>query len=331
MTMPTPGDVHVNRPLTNMSVAYLQSLDAFVADKVATINPSDKQGNQWYELLKEFFFRDAMQKRAPGTEAVQVGYGVKLSNYFIDVWAAKKPIADQTRANEDAPLNSDRNTMQLLTRLERIAREKAFAGVALAGASWTTTRTGVAAGPNGVQFLQWNDAAATPLTDVIAWKLVVQLLTGLLPNVLMIGAEVWAKLQTNAQILARVTGGATNSNAASVTKKLVAQLMGLDDLVVMEAVENTAPEKAPGTESYTGAYINGKKGLLFHRNDTVGPEIATAMRTYTWEQYAGSREGIRIKKYRDEPKASDIIEIESTFIHQVVSKDLGVFLDTMVA
>jgi hypothetical protein len=33
MPNPTAGDVHVNRPLTNISIAYMQDAAGFVADR----------------------------------------------------------------------------------------------------------------------------------------------------------------------------------------------------------------------------------------------------------------------------------------------------------
>lgn len=329
MSLPTPGDVHVNVPLTNMSVAYLQSLDGFAADRLAPINPSDKQSNIWYKFTKSYWFRNAMQKRPPGAQAAEAGYGLVTDSFFADVWAVKKPIADQTRSNEDSPLSSDRNAMQFLSRLERINREVQFAATALQTGVWAQDVTGVAAGPTATQVLQWNDAAATPLTDIAKWKNAMLKSTGFAPNVLSIGPEVWEKVQFNSQILARVNGGSTNGNPAVVTKQLVAQLMGLEELIVAEAVQNTDPER--GTDTMTGAFITGKVGLLLYRDETMGPEVATAIKTFTWQQYAGARNGIRIKKYRTEPTASDNVEIESAYVHKIVATDLGTFFTALVA
>ena len=40
---PSRGDVHVNRPLTNMSVAFMQSAENFVASRVfANINSASR-------------------------------------------------------------------------------------------------------------------------------------------------------------------------------------------------------------------------------------------------------------------------------------------------
>ena len=140
--LPTPGDVHVNAPLTGMSLLMAQSMADFVADRAAPNIPSDKQSNVFYKFTKDYWFRDSLVKRGPGAAAEELGYGVATDSFFCDVWAGKKPIADQVRSNEDMPLNSDRNAVQFVTQLERIRREKSFASAFLTTGVWTTDLAG---------------------------------------------------------------------------------------------------------------------------------------------------------------------------------------------
>jgi hypothetical protein len=114
MYTPTAGDVHVNTPLTQISIAYLQNQDQFVAASVCPVIPVSKQSDRYYVYNRGDFFRDQMQKRAPGTPAASTGY--RLDNtptYFCDMWAESKPIPDQLRGNADAVLNMDRDAPML--------------------------------------------------------------------------------------------------------------------------------------------------------------------------------------------------------------------------
>src|ERR1035441_6249553 len=144
MYTPTPGDVHVNTPLTQISIAYLQNQDQFVAAQVCPIIPVSKQSDRYYVYNRGDFFRDQMQKRAPGTPAVSSGY--RLDNtptYFADVWAEAKPIPDQLRGNADAVLNIDRDATEFLTQQALIRREKIFAANLFTTGKWNTDMTGV--------------------------------------------------------------------------------------------------------------------------------------------------------------------------------------------
>jgi hypothetical protein len=325
---PTPGDVHVNRPLTNLSVQYAQALDKFKADDLAPIHAGDNKTDSFFVFTKDAWFRDEMKVRGPGAEAVEAGYGISTDTYGCIPYAVRKAISDQTRANEDSPLNSDRNAMQFVTRLERIRREKAFVSTCFVSTAWTTTRTGVAGAPSGVQFKQWSDAASTPIEDVQGWCTLVELLTGFRPNVLCIGQQVWDALKNHPDLIDRLKyGGQLQGNLAKVTPDMVAALFELEEICVMSAVENTAAEGA----TWSGSYIAGKKGLLQYRDKTAAVEAVTAVKTFTWRRYLSADVGFRIKKYRLEQFEADYVEIQSAFVHKVIAADLGIFLDTMVA
>ena len=47
---PSRGDVHVNRPLTNMSVAFMQSAENFVASRVFSNINSGFQSDLYYSV-----------------------------------------------------------------------------------------------------------------------------------------------------------------------------------------------------------------------------------------------------------------------------------------
>jgi hypothetical protein len=146
MYTPTPGDVHVNTPLTQISIAYLQSQDQFVAAQVCPVIPVTKQSDRYYVYNRGDFFRDQMQRRAPGTPAASVGY--RLDNtptYFADVWGEAKPIPDQLRGNADAVLNMDRDAVEFLSQQALIRREKIFAANLFTTGKWNTDMAGVVA------------------------------------------------------------------------------------------------------------------------------------------------------------------------------------------
>ena len=191
MYTPTPGDVHVNTPLTQISIAYLQSQDQFVAAQVCPVIPVTKQSDRYYVYNRGDFFRDQMQRRAPGTPAASVGY--RLDNtptYFADVWAEAKPIPDQLRGNADAVLNMDRDAVEFLSQA-LIRREKIFAANLFTTGKWNTDMTGVASGPTASQFLQWNDPASNPIEDIRAGKLAIKQATGYPANSLVLSEPVW--------------------------------------------------------------------------------------------------------------------------------------------
>ncbi|MES0340719.1 MAG: hypothetical protein ABUK08_00225, partial [Candidatus Humimicrobiaceae bacterium] len=88
---PTAGDVHVNTPLTMISIAYLQNAMHFVADQVFPNIPVTKQSDRYYTYDRGEFNRDEMEKRAPGTESAGGSYTLdNTPTYYADVYAFHK-------------------------------------------------------------------------------------------------------------------------------------------------------------------------------------------------------------------------------------------------
>ncbi len=66
INQPGRGDVHVDRPLTQLSLAFLQSADGFVADRVFPRVPVDKPSDSYFTYDRGMFNRNQMEKRAAG-------------------------------------------------------------------------------------------------------------------------------------------------------------------------------------------------------------------------------------------------------------------------
>src|ERR1044072_2401207 len=115
MPLPTLGDVHVNRVMTNMTMGYQQEMTDFVYRNVFPEIPVQNKSDSYFKYNRADFFRNSMKKRAPSTPAEAGGYKLSSAAYTIDVWALRKDIDDQIRANSDAPLNPDRDATQYLT------------------------------------------------------------------------------------------------------------------------------------------------------------------------------------------------------------------------
>jgi len=328
---PDKGAVHVSRPLTNISLAFLQKDDAFIADRVWPNIPVDKSSDTYYTFDRTFFMRDDMKERAVGAESQGTGFQVATSPYNCKLFALHFDIFDQVAANADSPINLDREGLNLLTQKALIKREKTWAAKALVGANWTLTRTGVASAPTGVQFIQWDQAASDPVKDVLRWKREIQItnFTGVRPNGLVIGQDTLDALMTNASIIDRLKYGQTAPGPVDVTLEGLRQMFKLDYLLVGSAVEVTSNE---GAATATAASIIGKNGLIFYRPPAAGLMTPSSGYTFSWKGYHGMSEmGHRVSRFRMEWLKSDRLELEMAYDQSIVSKDLGTFLSGMVA
>lgn len=332
MANPTRSDVHVDAPLTAISVAYMQNPNGFVADKVFPNVPVQKQSDRYFVYNRGDFNRDTMDKRAPGSESAGDGYHIdNTPTYFAEVWALHKDIDDQIRANADTPLDMDRDATNFLGQKALISKEAQFVSNFFSTGVWTGANvdvTGVSASPAGNTVLQWNDANSTPIEDVRLYCDTVQGATGFRPNKIVLGRQVWSKVIDHPDFTDRIKYGASPGAPAIVTRQAVAAVWELDEVLVMEAVKNTAKEGATEATSF----IAGKAALLVYAAPSPGIMVPTGGYTFSWTGLFGAGPlGQRVSRIRLEWLKSDRVELEMAYAMKVIAPELGVFMNTIVA
>lgn len=331
MAQPTMYDVHVNRPLTNLSIAYMQEEKAFVAERVFPKVPVEKQSDRYFVYQRGNMIRDAMQIRAAGQESAGTGFTLDSTpTYFADVRALHHDIPDMIRANSDQPLNPDADATRFLTQLAWISKENVFVSKYFTTGIWSNTdQVGVASAPGANQFLQWNNPASTPIEDIRNQMTVVQLASGgFRPNKFTMGRQVADKLYDHPDVIDRVKAGQTPGAPALGNDEALAKILGLDEVIVMDAVQNTANEGATDTN----AFIGGKNALLVYAAKSPGLMVPSAGYIFTWQGWFGAEEtGQRIKTFRMEPQSQLRVEIENAYDMKQVGLDMGAFFSNAVA
>ena len=332
--MPLPGssDLHINAPLTNVSVAYLQSSDAYIATKIFPKLPVQKRSDVFWKYSKSDWRRTDAKKRAPGTESAGVGWNYQTDNYFAEVYAVHKDIEDQVRANADSNFNLDSDATRFVTTQLLLRRDLDWADTFFKTGVWGTEYTGVGATPATGQFLQWDLAASDPLSDETTWALDFRRLTGYDLSFMVLGAEVWAALKNHPAILDRIKF----TQRGVVTKELVASFFDVPRLEICYATQATGAQINDAAAQDAGAdydfIVNPKGALLGYAPPSPSLLTPSAGYTFTWKGYAaGNSEGLKIKQFRMEHLGSDRIEGEMTYDQKVVSTDCGVFLNDVVS
>lgn len=325
MSNPTQNQVHVDAILTNASVAYIQSADNFIANKVFPIVPVDKQSDLYFKYTKEDWFRDDAQVRADGAEAAVAGYGLTTDSYYADVYAVKKAIGDQLMANFDSPLDPLRDGAKFTAQLILNRMEAQFVSDFIKTGVWGTDYTGVASSPSTNQFIQWSDLAnSDPIQNIEAAKTKILSTTGFEANKLVLGYDVYATLRNHPDIIDRVKY--TGRDVPDT--QYLAQLFGLDEVLVAKAVKNTAAEGQTGSFSFSF----GKSALLVHSAPNPGLLMPSAGYSFQWR---GVSEGLGLtvgtKQYRLEQNAATYVESQIAFANKLVAADLGAYFATAVA
>jgi len=331
MPLPTVGDVHVNTPLTNILVANFNKETSFAAGAMLPLVPVEKQSNVFFSFDKGDMLRSEAKLRAPGTESAGTGFRLTATDpYHCAVRALHMDIADEMRANADAPLAPDEAAVRMLMQKMLLAREFDFVAKFLAASVWSgaTDQQGVAAAPGANQFLQFNDASSDPVGVITRYVEEINRQTAASPEdmTLAVGPAVWRMLRNHAQFVTRIVY--TQAGGAIVTEDLVAKVLGIKRVVVARATSNTAAEGAAASM----AHIAGKKMLLAYTPSAPSLYEPSAGYTFAWTGLTGAvGPAGRVKKFRMEHLNSDRVEVEMAWDQKVVSADCGVYFYDVVA
>jgi hypothetical protein len=325
MPQPTQSQVHVDAILTNISVAYMQRAENFIADKVFPVVPVDKQSDKYFVYTKNDWLRDEAQVRADGTESVGSGYNITTDNYYADVYAIHKDIGDQTRANADAPINVDREAAEFVTHRLLTRREIQFNTDFMKTGVWANDVAGVASSPSTGQTLQWDDYTnSDPIEDIEEGKADILSVTGLEANTLVLGYDVFRSLKNHPDLVDRIK----YTSSQTITEDMIARMFDIERVMVSKSIKATNAEGA--TQAY--GFTTGKSALLAHVAPNPGVLTPSAGYTFSWTGVSqGMGLTIGTSSFRLESLRATRVEAELSFDNKVVSSDLGYFWNTIVS
>lgn len=319
MPQPTLSDVHVDRALTDLSVRFSQSEDKFITDKVFPIVGNQNRSDKYFTYDRSYWFRTDAQLRGPGTESAGSGYEIGTDSFSADVFAIHKDVDDQTRANADSPLKLDSDATSFVTQHLLQKREQDWVNTFFTTGVWGTDMVG------GTNFTRWDDyGASDPISDMRDAIMSMAKNTAYKPTDLVLGPEVWNKLQDHPDYLERIK----YTQKGVVTTDLLAGLLGIDRVHIAWSVKNTSAEGEVASYDFNF----GKHALMLYKPGSAGLNTPSAGYTFTWTGLMGSAgNGIRIKRFRLEQIASDRIEGEMAYDLKVVAPELGYFFSGAVS
>lgn len=315
MPQPTQSQVHVDAILTQMSIAYMNEMDNFVASKVFPTISVNKQSDKYFTYSQADFYRDQAKVRADGTESAGSGYSLSTDTYSSSVWALHKDIGDQVRANSDTPLDPDMDATRFLTHQMMIRQERDWATNYFTTGVWGTDST-----PSTL----WDATGSDPIGDIQTGINTVLSNTGYLPNTLVLSYNTYKTLRNHPDFVDRYK----YTSADSITPELIGKVLDLPRVMVMKGVFNSAAEGA--SASY--AQIGDKDALLAYVAPSAGLMTASAGYNFVWNGVGGGLgTSVAVSKYRMDWLRADRLEIEAAWDFKVVSSNLGYFFSNAVA
>ena len=315
------GELRVDQYLTNFSVQYRQERKHFVAGKASTSIPVLNESDKYAIFPPGYFWRDEAEVRALGGRPVQVGYKVESGQYLAEEWALEHTIDDRQRRNAAEPFDLDETGTALLEGKQMIREERIWASKFWGAGLWTFNLDSAAG-----DFTPFDDAASDPVELIDDKKVQFLQATGMMPNTLILGANVKTKLRSNANVIDRLKytqTGVANTEA-------LASLFELENVGMAAGIYNAANEGADDDFEFV-CDPNGM--LMLYIEPSARMDAPTAIARFGWTGLisgATNDNGGVITRGRDDRAYSDWIHSRNAFDYKQVSADLGVWFGNAV-
>lgn len=281
MPQPYLSQVHINRPLTNISVATIQDLDYFAFTRGGVL-PSDEKSNLYFTYNQNDWLRDEAQLRAPAMESAGGGYNIANTPYNCQVYAYHKDVDEQVRSNTDDPLDGKRDAIKFVTRKLLIRQEVQSVSDVFSTSIWTGSSTGGDITPGtsvGTGPTKWDDPTSTPIEDVQGQQAALLKNCGWLPSRFTLGFQVYQKLIRHPDVIDLIKYGASEGNPAVANEETLARIFGVEEVVVSKSVYATNQEG--DTAAY--ALTAGKNALLEYLPDSPGLYTMSSRYAFMWK------------------------------------------------
>lgn len=279
------GDFHPHQYLSNVCLNFFQDSKGFVSSKLFPLVPVSLSTSYYYEFNKGDLLRDNVSRKPKlGTVApAQFGHTESQYSCVVDqVITGIDQISALDYQRSAAPLTIDPRKMKSLYVAEQLSLHKdiVWANKYFNPEAWGSHYVGVDSTPNDGEFYRFDNSNSDPV-DFIHKLGTKMTLSGLRrPNKMCLGANVFAGLKSNPSILDRVKYQGSEANPANVTTNVLAQLFGLEEIVVSETVYNKA---SLGQEDDFDFVCNANDVLLVYTPSAPSIQEPSAGYTFIWD------------------------------------------------
>ena len=307
MSKITIKDVHVDQPLSNLSIGYHPA--GMVAERVASPMKVNKESDKYYVWNRDTAFRvDAngiMSLRPDKSEAKTVDFGISTSTYTAEEYALKILVSDREKDNADSVLKLRESKLRRLQDLLLLEQEIRVATLLTTSGNWDTDHT---ADPS----VKWDAASAVVIEkNIDDAKEVVRKAIGVEPNTIVIPSAVAKVVKRDGTLrdLIRYT-----HSDLLVNGDLPPRLFNMDVIIP----GSTYTSSIEGASSITYSDVWGEHVLLLYVPKEATMDSPTAVKTFRardWE----------VRSWREEKLRSEAIEV-SVIQDEVLTSDISGYL-----
>ena len=325
------GSFRPNIYLTNMSMAYFQDASRYVAKNIFPICPVQLSSARYYTFSKEDLLRDNVQRKPEFGKVSPAQFGHKDDSYscYVDqviVGIDKISALDYQRTNAPGVIDPRRAKAKFIAEQMNIHQDIVFAKNFFQSGVWSNEWTGVASNPSGNQFLKFSDDNCDPVSLIDTWCTSVEQNTGRRPNRLGLGKNAFNALKANPSVIERVKYGGSSANPATVNERVLAELFGIDKVVVFSSIYNAGAVGA----SNMNFICDPDSAILAYATGAPAIDEPSAGYIFTWDML-GNGQYMPTMQYDGDPGThSEFMEGLFAADMKKTGDDLAIFLKSCV-
>lgn len=321
----------INVPLTNISTAYFQRKSDGALNFFPRV-PVSLSSSFYYKFDKASLLRDdvlpkpILGKVAPTVVAADTD-NYKCSPDQIILGFDEINQSDILRTGAPGIMDLRKNKSKIIAEKIYIHQNRLFARNYFNESVWNNTLKGGSTVGSGVDFVQFDNDTSDPVGVIRKAITDMKRSTGRTPNKLGMGQRVFDVLCENTAIKERVIYGGSTINPALVNENVLAQVFGVEKLVVFDSIWNSSDL---GETENMEFICDENSMLLVYATDAPAIDEPSAGYTFTWDMGIGSE--LPIVEWEGEDFTySRYIGGMMSYDMRIVCNDLGVFFKDAVS
>lgn len=327
------GTFKPNIYLTNLSMAYFQQASRYVAKSIFPICPVQLSSARFYTFSKEDLLRDNVSRKPQFGKVAPAQMGQMDQSYSCQVdqvITGIDQIANLNYQRTNAPGVADprRAKVKFIAEQMLLHQDIIFAEKFFKEGVWKNEWTGgTAYDASKKTFIKFSDDNCDPVKLIDDLCTSVEQDTGRRPNRLGLGKEAFNALKAHPAVLERVKFGGSTANPATVNERVLAEIFGIEKVVVLSSIYNAAQM---GAEAEMKFICDPKAAILAYATDTPAIDEPSAGYIFTWDML-GNGQYMPTMQYEGEKGThSEFIEGLFSADMKKTADDLAIFLKDCV-
>ena len=310
--MPLNSQVHSSKPLENISVAFANQ--AFIANMLSPNVPVKHETDTYYVYSKDsLMLPDTL--RADWAVSREASFNLSTASYTVKQHSLSDLITERKRQNADPAIDLERDTTEYLT--EKIMMRKEYDVLTAIG-----TKSNWAQEYSLTSTFAWsaNTTLSNPIDIALSAGSAIARNSGYLPNVCAIDYGTFLALKKHVSIVDRIK----YTQVDSVTESLLARLFEVGKVLVSRAVYNTAEEGMADSMSFM------MTDCAWFGYVAPAPGLKKVSALYTFVTTNANNSPMSVKKWRDDERGGDKVEVSHMYQHKVVASDAAFYIGNTI-